>query len=33
MIQLIAAFGLAFVIGGLIVWWAFRELGHGVKDI
>ena len=33
MIQLIAAFGLAAIIGGLIIWWAYRELAHGIKDI
>jgi len=26
-------FGLALLVGGGIVWWAYRELANGVKHI
>lgn len=33
MIQIVAAFAAVGVIGGLIVWWAIRELAEGVKHV
>ena len=33
MLTLAAAFGFAAIVGGLIIWWAYRELAHGIKDI
>lgn len=27
------AFILAAVVGGVIVWWCYREIAYGIKDI
>jgi len=33
MIEIVAAFALAGVVGGCILWWAYNELAKGIKHI